>query len=61
MAIYRIQLTLLNPIANDSETLTFQFDPATLNATKWAAAFPTVQTSLATLQTRSTPKEPLTW
>lgn len=59
--MYRIQLTLLNPIANDSEALTFQFDPATLTQAKWTAAFPTVQTSLNTLISRSTPKEPLQW
>lgn len=59
--MYRIQLLLLNPMGNDSETLAFQFDPATLTQAKWSAAFPTVQASLNTLVQRSTPKEPPTW
>jgi hypothetical protein len=59
--MYRIQLTLSDPLMGDSETLTFQFDPATLNQAKWNAAFPTVQGSLTTLVTRATPKEPPTW
>lgn len=59
--MYKITLILTNAMTGDSEAMTFQFDPATLNAAKWTAAFPTVQTRLTTLQQRSTPLEPLTW
>ena len=65
MAMYKIQLVIINPMQNDgsgdSERVMFQFDPATLDAAKWASAFPAVQTMLATLQARSTPNEPPTW
>ena len=65
MAIYKIQLTVINPMQNDgsgdSERVLFKFDPATLDQTKWNTAFPAVQAMLATLEARSTPNEPPTW
>lgn len=65
MTMYKIQLTIVNPMqmdgSGDSERTLFQFDPATLDAAKWASAFPTVQAMLATLEARSTPNEPPVW
>lgn len=63
--MYKIQLVVINPMQNDgsgdSEKVLFQFDPATLDQTKWNSAFPEVQTMMATLKARSTPNEPPTW
>lgn len=59
--MYKIQLILQNPMTGDNEVMTYQFDPATLTQTKWAAAFPAVQTRLQALVTRATPLEPQTW
>lgn len=65
MAIYKIQLVIINPMqdngSGDSERVMFKFDPATLDQTKWNSAFPAVQAMLATLEARSTAKEPPTW
>jgi hypothetical protein len=65
MASYKIQLVVINPMQLDgsgvSESVMFQFDPATLDQTKWNSAFPEVQTMLATLEARSTPNEPPVW
>lgn len=59
--MYKINLTLSNPLTGDSEVLIFQFDPATLTQAKWNAAFATLQASLNALKARSTPLEPATW
>ena len=65
MSMYKIQLTVVNPMqidgSGDSERVLFQFDPATLDEAKWTSAFPAVQAMLATLENRSTPNEPPTW
>lgn len=67
MSMYKIQLVIVNPMGSktdgsaDSERLLYQFDPTTMTAAKWAAAFPAVQASVNTLVTRSAPEEPATW
>jgi hypothetical protein len=65
MAIYKIQLVIINPTqlsgAGDSESVMMKFDPATLDQAKWNSAFPAVQAMLATLEARSTANEPPTW
>lgn len=48
-------------MAADSEVMEFQFDPATLNQTKWNAAFDTVAPRLAALKARAAAAEPPTW
>jgi hypothetical protein len=61
--VYIIQLILKNPMASGPMpvSLNFQFDPATLDAAKWASAFPTVQAALAGLVADSVGKEPTKW
>lgn len=59
--MYRITLTLTNPMTSDNEVLNFQFDPPTLDQAKWNAAFPTVKARLDALVARSVTKEPATW
>lgn len=60
--MYKIELRISNPMADgDSETMTFQFDPATLNPAKWSSAFDTVMASLTKLGDRSATKEPPKW
>lgn len=59
--MYKIILTLSNPMAADSEVMEFQFDPATLNQAKWNAAFDAVAARLATLKARAANEEPPTW
>ena len=59
--MYRIRLTLENPITGDSEALIFQFDPPSLTQTKWNNAYTAVKGKLDTLVAESTPKEPATW
>lgn len=41
--MYRIQITIENPMLGESELLTYQFDPATLTQAKWDAGYPTVK------------------
>lgn len=60
--MYKVTLTFLNPITGDSDSsLIFQFDPATLDQTKWSGAYPTVKAKLDALVSSSTPKEPPIW
>lgn len=60
--MYKIDLRISNPMADgDSETMSFQFDPATLNQAKWNGAFEAVMASLTKLGDRSTTKEPPKW
>jgi hypothetical protein len=37
--MYRIQMIVENPILGDSRSMTFQFDPATLDQAKWDAGY----------------------
>lgn len=59
--MYKIRLTLENPITGDSKAMIFQFDPPTLDQAKWSSAFPDVRAELDALIATSTPKEPATW
>lgn len=59
--MYRITLTMENPITGDRKAKIFQFDPALLTQQKWNGAFPTVRADLDELIASSTPKEPQTW
>lgn len=59
--MYKITLSISDPLTGDTEVLAYQFDPATLTQTKWNGAFPAVNTALQTLVARATPKEPPTW
>lgn len=61
MAMYRITLTMENPITGDRKAMIYQFDPDLLTQTKWNAAFPDVRAELDALIASSTPKEPATW
>lgn len=59
--MFRIRLSLENPLTGDSEGMVFQFDPASLTQAKWNTAYAAVAAKLATLVANSTPKEPATW
>jgi hypothetical protein len=60
--MYIIQLQFRNPMATTmAVTMEFQFDPATLDAAKWASAFPAVAAALAQLVSDSAGKEPQKW
>lgn len=63
MSTYKIQLILQNPLTGDNETMTYKFDPATLDQTKWNTAFPAVKARLDALVAASgvAGKEPTTW
>lgn len=61
MAMYRITLTMENPITGDRTAKIYQFDPDLLTQTKWNNAYPSVKADLDALVASSTPKEPPTW
>jgi hypothetical protein len=62
MAMYLISLSLSNPMVHSAPTtLSYQFDPSTLTAAKWASALPAVQSALTALVSASTSSEPSTW
>jgi hypothetical protein len=51
MAMYLIQLVVRDPVTGDHREKTAQFDPATFNATSWAALWVTFQGMISSLQT----------
>lgn len=59
--MYKIILALQNPVTGDTETMTYQFVPASLDQAKWSSAFGAVRGKLDELVARSTPLEPPTW
>ena len=59
--MYKITLTLANPMTGDNEVLVFQFDPPTLDQAKWSAAFPTMKARLDALVARAAATEPAKW
>lgn len=59
--MYKITLTLENPITGGRKALIYQFDPPTLNQTKWNGAFTAVKTNLDQLVADSVAMEPATW
>lgn len=63
--MYRLTLTLTNPMTGDNEVMTYQFDPATLDQAKWNTGFPAVDARLAALKARAGgqngTKEPDIW
>jgi hypothetical protein len=59
--MYKITLTLTNPVTNDTEVIDYQFNPTTLDQAKWNGAFQAVRSRLDALVQRSTAKEPATW
>jgi hypothetical protein len=59
--MYKITLTLENPVTGDRSAMVYQFDPPTLTQTKWDTAFPAVRAALDALISSATVKEPPTW
>ena len=60
--MYKITVTLENPISGGRKAMIYQFDPATMTQAKWSGAFPAVKAELDALVADSVPpKEPPTW
>lgn len=61
--IFRIDLTVTNPMAGTNRVLTYQFDPATMTQQKWTNAYPTVKAKIdeLTADAGTNPAEPPTW
>lgn len=59
--MYRITLTILNPLTGESRVITKQYDPATMTQTKWNNAYTQVKAEMDALVTASQPNEPATW
>lgn len=59
--MYVIELTIRNPITNETRVITKQFDPAAMTQNKWNGAFNSVKASMDELVSVSTPNEPQTW
>jgi hypothetical protein len=58
--MFKIDLTITNPMTGETRNLRYQFDPATMAQAKWTAAYPTVQTAIDALVTAAT-NEPPKW
>ena len=61
--IFRIDLTVTNPMAASNRVLTYQFDPTNMTAAKWAAAYNTVKGKIDELvaDAGTNPQEPPVW
>lgn len=59
--MFKIDLTIMNPMTGETRNLRYQFDPATMSQAKWSAAYPTVQTVIDALATSATTTEPPKW
>lgn len=59
--MFTIELSIRNPIANESQRLVYQFDPATMTQAKWTAAFPAVKTVIDAMAASAVAVEPLKW
>lgn len=61
--MYKITLTIENPMSGIRKALVFQFDEDTLTQPKWTSAFPAVDAALTEVKTQSAEpnKEPATW
>lgn len=59
--MFTITVTIGNPMANESRVLNFQFDPATMDAPKWASAFGTIRGKIDELLTSALTHEPTKW
>lgn len=61
--MYKITLTIENPMSGIRKALVYQFDKDTLNQAKWSSAFPAVDAALTEVEAQSAEpnKEPPTW
>lgn len=59
--MYKLTLTIENPMARESTSMTYQFDQNTLDQAKWNSAFPAVQTALGDLIAKAATSEPAKW
>lgn len=61
--ILRVELNIVNAQAGTNRLVRRQFDPASMTAAKWAAAWPLVQGLINELKDDATtnPNEPETW
>jgi hypothetical protein len=59
--MYRITLTILNPLTGESTVITKQFDPAVMTQVKWNGAYAQVKAAMDALVVSSGPNEPATW
>ena len=57
--MYVIRISVENPMLGESQALTYQFDPATIDQAKWNAGYPTVRAAVdALLLSEANPKRP---
>lgn len=61
--MYKITLTIENPMSGIRKALVFQFDEDTLTEPKWTSAFPAVDAALTEVKVASAEegKEPPIW
>lgn len=59
--MYKIRLTIENPMTGEARVITKQFDPDTMTQTKWNNAYPSVKAEMDALKVESLPNEPATW
>lgn len=51
--MYKLNITIENPMLGESTALRFQFDPATFDEKAWSAGFPTIRATVDDLIARS--------
>lgn len=61
--MYKITLTIQNPMTGGAESLNYQFNPTGLTEAKWVSAYPAVAAMLQSLRDRSAVPnaEPAVW
>lgn len=59
--MYRITFEIQNPIADQAERLSLQFDPSVLDRAQWADIFPLIEEKIDAVATRSESSEPQRW
>lgn len=59
--MFRIDLTITNPMTGETRALKYQFDPATMSQVKWTGAYPTVQAAIDALVAAEAASEPPKW
>jgi hypothetical protein len=59
--MYKITITVTNPMSPDSVTQNYQVDPDTFDESQWAAGFPIASDLIQQVKSLSSAKEPANW
>lgn len=59
--MYKITITITNPVTNDNEVLAYQVDQNSFDQEEWSGGFPLVREKIDALAERSVEKEPQNW